>query len=119
MSSDTPEISPLKIVEGEDGEYSLILGTGDNAADDTIVELGHEPNGPFWDGVATLLIQEELPDLEDEIEFDSEAGMFCAISEDREALERLGALMAKIATSDSEVRDVVRRAEEAGFEFDD
>jgi hypothetical protein len=117
--SSTHEISPLKIVEGEDGEYSLILETGDNAADDTIVELGHEPNGPFWDGVATLLIRDELAELEDEIEFDSEAGMFCAISEDLDGLEQLGALMAKIATSDSEVRDVVRRAEEVGFEFDD
>jgi hypothetical protein len=32
--------------------------------DGTITELGHEPNGPFWEDIAELLIQAEAPDLD-------------------------------------------------------
>lgn len=38
------------------GEFSLILDAGTTTADDAIEDLGHEPNGYFWEGIAQLLV---------------------------------------------------------------
>ena len=84
-----------------------------------IEELGHTPNGYFWEGVAQLLVSTEAPALEDRFSYGPEGGMFCAHGEDRDALEGLGALMAAIATDPDRMRRLVVAAEADGFEFDD
>jgi hypothetical protein len=97
---------------------ALFLVTGGLPADDAVFGAGHEPNGPFWDGVAEWLIQTRLQRLTGRVEFNSEAGMFCAYG-DRSAPEQLGTAMAEIATDPDHARDLTAEAEAAGFTFDD
>jgi hypothetical protein len=58
-----------------DGEHSLTITAGDLLADAAVVASGHEPNGYFWEG----LVQFAWPDIAERLDFDSEAGMFCAV----------------------------------------
>lgn len=109
----------LNLIETDPGDWSLTMYTGELPADAVVQELGHEPNGVFWDGVAEWLIETELEDLAGRFEFDSEGGMFCAYGHDREALERLGLAMAPIVADGNRVRRLMAAAEEAGFTFDD
>jgi len=97
-----------------DGEHSLTFYCGELPADDAVSASGHEPNGYFWEGVATLL----AAGLVDQLELDSEAGMFSAIGP-RDDLERLQTLLEPVVASADEVRNVIARAEAEGFEFDD
>ena len=109
----------LNLIETDPGDWSLTMYTGELPADAVVQELGHEPNGVFWDGVAEWLIETELGDLEGRFEFDSEGGMFCAYGQDREALDRLRVVMLPIVTDGERVRRLVTDAESAGFTFDD
>lgn len=58
-----------------DGEHSLTMDVGDLAADAAVVDAEHEPNGYFWEG----LVRFAWPDIAGRLDFDSEAGMFCAV----------------------------------------
>ncbi|WP_425553534.1 hypothetical protein [Dactylosporangium salmoneum] len=40
-----------------------MLDAGTTDADEVIEELGHEPNGYFWDSIAQLLVDAEAPYL--------------------------------------------------------
>jgi hypothetical protein len=83
-------------------------------ADEAVSAAGHEPNGYFWDGVATLL----APEVVARLELDSEAGMFSA-SGDPDDLARLQALLEPVLASPEVVRAAIERAEADGFVFDD
>jgi hypothetical protein len=112
-------VNPLNLFETEPGAYSLTMYTGDLPVDAAVEELGHVPNGPFWDGVAEWLVRTRMPALDGRFEYDSEGGMFCAYGSDRAALEQLRDGMTAATTSVGQVRELVTAAEEAGFEFDD
>jgi hypothetical protein len=109
-------MAPLSIAEHEPGSFSLVMDAGDTAADAAIVGTGHEPNGYFWAGMAQWLARSagSVP-----YDFDCEAGMFCAYGSDGAALQHLGDQMAEVVNSPERIVDLIRRAEEAGFEFDD
>lgn len=111
-------MKPLRMHEHE-GRISLLLDCGTTSADEAIAASGHEPNGYFWEGVATILVEQDLPDLEGAFDYDPEAGMFCAIGEDRAALERLGTAMAAVANDPARLTALVAAAQARGFEFDD
>jgi hypothetical protein len=96
------------------GTYSLVFSCGELPADDAVRDSGHEPNGYFWEGVATLL----APDLVDALELDSEAGLFDAVGA-LPNLERLQAVLEPVISSPDHVRAAIVRAETEGFEFDD
>jgi hypothetical protein len=112
-------ISPLRMVETSPGKHSLCLDAGSTKVDEVIEELGHEPNGYFWEGVAQLLVSTEAKALEGRFDYDPEGGMFCAFGGDVSALESLGVLMASVANDPARVRAILAKAEEMGFEFDD
>jgi hypothetical protein len=59
--------------------------------DDLLVELGHEPTGVFWEGIAELLMLSEAPHLDGRFQFDSEANALLAYSPDRPVLDELAA----------------------------
>lgn len=111
-------MKPLRMDEYE-GRFSLLLDCGSTPVDDVIRATGHEPNGDFWTGVATILVDQELADLDGAFDYDPEAGMFCAVGEDRAALERLGHAMAVVANDPERLRALVAAADARGFEFDD
>jgi hypothetical protein len=112
-------VDPLKLIETKPGSYSLLLNAGSTIVDETVEEVGHEPNGYFWEGVAQFLVGEQAPGLVGRFDYDSEAGMFCAFGSDRTALAELAAVLAPVVNDSGQVRDVVARATTAGFEFDD
>ena len=41
------------MVETSPGKFSLMLVAGTTDVDEVIEELGHEPNGYFWEGIAS------------------------------------------------------------------
>ncbi|MEU2393439.1 Imm51 family immunity protein [Streptomyces sp. NPDC007369] len=97
-----------------DGMHSLTLDAGGLSADAAVVAAGHEPNGYFWEG----LVRFAWPDIAEQVEFDSEAGMFCAVGSASD-LTRLKTAVESVITSPKAVRDIIARAEASGFEFDD
>lgn len=112
-------MEPLRPVELTPGEYTLMLNAGSTDVDDVIEELGHEPNGYFWEGIAQLLVSAEAPALEGRFYYSSEGGMFCAVGTDRDALDELAIRMSAVATDAERMRKMVTSAEADGFEFDD
>ncbi|WP_369362351.1 Imm51 family immunity protein [Streptomyces sp. CG4] len=97
-----------------DGEHSLTLDVGGLAADAAVADAGHEPNGYFWEG----LVRFAWPDIAKRLDFDSEAGMFCAVGTPSD-LARLKTAVESVITSTDAVRDIIAQAETSGFEFDD
>lgn len=118
MTANSNDLEPLEVVE-TDGDYSLLLTAGDTAVDSVVAELGHEPNGYLWEGVARWLIASEAKQLEGLLDMDPEAGMFAAYGADENALISLGKLMAPYANSGDKIRALVAEAQAAGFDFDD
>ncbi|GAA4203026.1 Imm51 family immunity protein [Microbispora amethystogenes] len=110
---------PLRLIESTPGKYSLLLDAGTTRVDGVIEELGHEPNGYFWEGVAQVLVGTEAPALKGRFSYDPEGDMFCAYGKDRGALEELGTRMAATATDADRMRRLVAAAKANGFEFDD
>ncbi|MEE6262200.1 Imm51 family immunity protein [Plantactinospora sonchi] len=112
-------MNPLELIELTPGEFCLSLDAGTTSVDDVVEELGHVPNGYFWEGVAQWLIKTEAPALEGRFSFDPEGGMFCAYGADRSELESLALRMAVVANDPAHVRQLIASAEADGFEFDD
>ena len=112
-------VRPLRLVETRSGWFRLELIAGTTDVDAAIVEVGHEPNGPFWEGIAQLLIRTQAPHLDGRFFFDSEAGTFCANSQDRDALDELAALLRVTATDPNRIRNLVASADASTFRFDD
>ncbi|MGW2092267.1 Imm51 family immunity protein [Promicromonospora sukumoe] len=108
-----------KLLETTPGRFSLLLHAGTTPVDALVEELGHEPNGYFWEGVARRLVATEAPLLENRFNYDPEGDMFCAYGEDQAALEALGELMAGVAMDSSRMRSLVAAADADGFIFDD
>ncbi|RSN64514.1 MULTISPECIES: Imm51 family immunity protein [Actinomadura] len=112
-------MTPLRLLETTPGKFSLLLDAGTTKVDELVEQLGHEPNGYFWEGVAQFLVSTQAKNLEEHVSYDPEGGMFCAYGDDRTALEELGTLMAAVAGDGDRMRSLIESAEAAGFEFDD
>jgi hypothetical protein len=72
--------------------------------------VGHSGNGYSWEAVARHVVESSLSGLEDRIEFDSEADMFCATSVDRAALEKLGSALAEGTRSRKQLAKLIAAA---------
>ncbi|GAA1752852.1 Imm51 family immunity protein [Luedemannella helvata] len=112
-------MAATKLIELDPGKYSLLLDAGSTQVDDIVADLGHEPNGYFWAGVARRLVATEVQHLDGRFGYDPEAGMFCAYGTDREALAELGGLLDAVASDGERIRAIVAEAEAEGFDFDD
>ncbi|MFI5842067.1 Imm51 family immunity protein [Catenuloplanes sp. NPDC051500] len=112
-------MDPLSLIETQPGQFSLTLIAGSTPVDGVISELGHEPNGYFWEGVAQLLVRAEAPHLLGRFRYDPEGGLFSAYGQDRGALEELAAHLSSVATDADRTRRLVTTAEAEGFAFDD
>ena len=95
------------------GSFSVCLNAGDYKPEifESREDEGCEGNGYDWEALARVFLEEKCEELLEDIEFDSEAGMFCAYSEDSEALKKF-VLAFKDACEDSEfILDLFSRAE--------
>lgn len=81
------EIAPFIWVAIDDG-FSVCLNVGHYLQDlfASRTEEGFWGNGYDWESLARVFLEEKRPNLLDEIDFDSEAGMFCAYSDNKDAL---------------------------------
>jgi len=79
------KIKPFFWVEYED-IVSVCLDTGDLYLQDVFSTYSYEGSGYEWTGLAEVFLDEKCPGLSDDINFDPEAGMFCAYSKDQAAL---------------------------------
>ena len=102
------------LIETTPGNHSLVFDAGD-VDGDVVEHSGHEPNGYFWEGIATLLIDSH-PNLADRFEFDPEGSMFCAFGPDRAALAELGKLMASVMADPDELRRMIDDADDDHFD---
>ncbi|RNB80128.1 hypothetical protein EDM56_27335 [Brevibacillus fluminis] len=107
------KIKPFLLVEHDSGSMSLILTVGAYKHEifETRADEGFEGNGYDWGSLAAVFLTEKMPQLIDRIHFDPEGDMFCAYSDDREALE-LFTLGFKDACEDAAtIVDLFSRAE--------
>ena len=108
----------LRLVDTE-GSTSLLayVEQAPEPVVEVITESGHEPNGYFFEGLATYLISQQDLDTSG-IDPDSEAGMFCFYG-DRAALDTLRNLMLDVIADPSKLAAVIEEAEASGHDFDD
>jgi hypothetical protein len=99
-------MAPLTLVETSPGSFSLLFRDLDSASG-AFVAAGHSGNGYSWQALARHMLESALSDVEARIELDSEADMFCAHSDDPEALTRLGKLLAEAAGNPSRLAKLI------------
>jgi Immunity protein 51 len=107
-------MDPLRVFETLPGRFRLELIAGTTGVDETIISLGHEPNGPFWEGVAELLIRQR-PGLDERLFLDSEAGAFSATAAERGPLDELEALLRPATTDAARIVNLIEAAAAAGI----
>ncbi|WP_239614639.1 Imm51 family immunity protein [Cohnella mopanensis] len=92
---------------------SLILNVGSykNEVFAERADEGFEGNGYDWGSLAAVFIEEIMPELAAQIQFDPEGSMFCAYSTDGEALERFALGFKAACEDDTLIRDLFSRAE--------
>lgn len=112
-------MAKIEVSENGPGRFQLCLVAGTTEVDDVIVELGHEPNGEFWDGIVELLVVTDVPEYRGRYDPDPEGGAFYAYGEEREVLDGLAERLRAVATDEVRVRQLVRLAGERGFTFYD
>ena len=112
-------MSSIKVEELAPGEFRLYLVAGTTAVDGTIAELGHEPNGPFWEGIVELVVATEAPSLDGRFWTDAEAGALLAHSSERDVLDDLATRLNAITLDENRLRQLMEVARTRGFEFDD
>lgn len=96
------------------GLSSLTFACGGLPADVAVFAAGHEPNGPFWEGVVEYL----SAGTPLQVELDCEADMFCARG-DRALLGQLREELEGYLDDPERIARLIREAEASGFQFDD
>lgn len=86
---------------------------GELPVEDTILAADIEPNGYFWEGVLRYL----APSLSEDVEFDSEAGMFC-IYGDAEVLAQARGHLEPYLTDSAAIARLIEEAEASGFDLE-
>ncbi len=72
---------------------------------------GFEGNGYDWESLARVFVEEQVPELSEKISFDSEGSMFCAYSEDKDALKEFILKFKDACENETLIMDLFSRAE--------
>lgn len=106
------KIKPFFWVEHDAGKVSLCLDVGSYKAEvfDTRAGEGFEGGGYDWESLALVFLNERLPELKECIDFDSEAGMFCAYSSNKTALEKFAIGFKDACENDALIQDLFSQA---------
>jgi len=106
------EITPFFWVEHEESA-SACLNVGEYLQEvfDTRADEGFEGNGYDWGSLAQVFLDEKCSDLQDKINFDPEADMFCAYSKDKDALADFILRFKKASEDKPLILDLFSRAE--------
>lgn len=107
------KIKPFLLVEHDNGSVSMILNVG--SYKDEIFHIradeGFEGNGYDWGSLAAVFLKERMPQLTGIIRFDPEASMFCAYSDNGEALQSFSIGFKEACEDDAVIKDLFSRAE--------
>lgn len=106
-------MKPFRLVEHDSGNISMVLdvGTYKDEVFQTRADEGFEGGGYDWGSVAAVFLVERMPHLADVVHFDPEASMFCAYSDNREALQNFAIEFKDACEDDVVFRDLFSRAE--------
>ena len=111
------QLEPFKLMvfdEGtEDVWATLVLWLNEDYKQnvfDTRQEEGFLGNGYDWNSLATVFLEEKMPELVDALSFDSEAGLFSIGSEDVEAVKKFAIRFKAMCDDESEMMDLLSRA---------
>lgn len=113
MSDFKQQISPFFWVETEHSFSVCLSDIGEYCQDifDSRADEGFEGSGYDWQSLAIVFLQEHLPELEDDIQFDSEGSMFCAYSDNADALKTFIIAFKKACEDKDLILDIFSRAE--------
>ena len=111
------QLEPFKLMvfdeETEDVWATLVLWLNEDYKQnvfDTRQEEGFLGNGYDWNSLATVFLEEKMPELVDALSFDSEAGLFSIGSEDVEAVKKFAVGFKAMCDDESEITDLLSRA---------
>lgn len=96
MSRDAETYAPFVLFEYDHKPGTHCLMLSDSAmvdVADVFEDNGREGNGYGWADVAVQVVRTQAAELEGRFRMDPEAGTFVAFGENRDALEKLGALL--------------------------
>ena len=110
-------LEPFKLMvfdEGtEDVWATLVLWLNEDYKQnvfDTRQDDGFLGNGYDWNSLATVYLEEKMPELVDALSFDSEEGLFSIGSEDVEAVKKFAIRFKALCDDESEMMDLLSRA---------
>ena len=111
------QLEPFKLMvfdEGtEDVWATLVLWLNEDYKQNvfgTRQEEGFLGNGYDWNSLATVFLEEKMPELVDALSFDSEAGLFSIGLEDVEAVKQFALGFKALCDDESEMTNLFRRA---------
>ena len=111
------QLEPFKLMvfdEGtEDVWATLVLWLNEDYKQnvfDTRQDDGFLGNGYDWNSLATVYLEEKMPELVDALSFDSEEGLFSIGSEDVEAVKKFAIRFKALCDDESEMMDLLSRA---------
>ena len=111
------QLEPFKLMVIEQGtedvSATLVLWLNEDYKQnvfDTRQEEGFLGNGYDWNSLATVFLEEKMPELVDALSFDSEAGLFSIGSEDVEAVKKFAVGFKAMCDDESEMTDLLSRA---------
>ena len=111
------QLEPFKLMvfdEGtEDVWATLVLWLNEDYKQnvfDTRQEEGIVGNGYDWNSLATVFLEEKMPELMEVLSFDSEAVLFSIGSEDVEAVKKFAIRFKAMCDDESEMMDLLSRA---------
>jgi hypothetical protein len=105
-------IKPFFWVEHEHNvSFCLTVGEYKNKIFELRSDEGFEGNGYDWTSLALVFLSEKMPDIDDKIKFDPEGSMFCAYSNDADALKKFATGFKNACEDNTLIRDLFSRAE--------
>ena len=111
------QLEPFKLMvfdEGtEDVWATLVLWLNEDYKQnvfDTRQDDGFLGNGYDWNSLATVYLEEKMPELVDALSFDSEEGLFSIGSEDVETVKKFAIRFKALCDDESEMMDLLSRA---------
>lgn len=104
------EFAPCRLDDIENGLYSLSFDEFDLAAD-VFEAAGWDGGGYGWHGVVDALVRMQAPALESQIDYDPEASLFVALSQNRDALVQVAGLMRDALAAPKLLQEAIANAD--------
>lgn len=111
---DQNTLAPFVFTEQEatPGTFELVLYDGDmEEIEDVFHALNAEGHGHGWEGLAQSVVQTQMPEISNHLNFSSEAGTFVAISNELSSLQRLGAVLHAAFHDRTLLSELIREAD--------